>query len=143
MDKTISRKALVYCVDRNRLLVFRHVDRSWEEVGVQIPAGTIRPDEAPEQAALRELCEETGRDTFAVQEFIGTTQYDMSPYRREIQERHFFRAHPTAPLPERWFSREEHDGQRAPTRFECFWIPLAAGHVLQAGQSAMLWRLAP
>jgi 8-oxo-dGTP pyrophosphatase MutT (NUDIX family) len=142
VDKPITQKALVYCVDAGKLLVFRHVDRAWEEAGVQVPAGTIRTGEIPEHAAARELCEETGRDTFEIEGSLGTARFDMSPYRSEIQERHFFRARPTARLPERWFSHENHDGERAPIRFECFWIPLAHGHVLQAGQSAMLWKLA-
>lgn len=43
--------------------------------------------------------------------------------------------------PERWLSQEDHDGEQEPTRLECRWIPLAAAHVLQAGQSAMLGRL--
>ena len=32
-------------------------------------------------------------------------------------------------------------GELEPIRFECFWIPLAAGHVLQSGQGALLGRL--
>jgi 8-oxo-dGTP pyrophosphatase MutT (NUDIX family) len=37
------------------LLLIRH-----PFAGVQIPAGTVEPDESPEQAALREISEETG-----------------------------------------------------------------------------------
>jgi hypothetical protein len=44
-------------------------------------------------------------------------------------------------LPERWPSLENHDGTAAPTRLECFWIPIAAAHVLQAGQGALLGNL--
>ena len=73
---------------------------------------------------------------------IGIAEYDMTPYRAEIQERHFFLAKPTADLPERWRSQEDHDGAQDPTRFECLWIPLESGHVLQAGQGAMLYRVA-
>lgn len=35
----------------------------------------------------------------------------------------------------------EEDGEREPTRFECFWIPLEAAHVLQTGQGALVGRL--
>ncbi len=62
----------------------------------------------------------------------------MAPYRDEIQRRHFFLAKPTEKLPERWESQEKHDGKQPPTNFECFWIPLERGHILQAGQGAML-----
>ncbi|MEJ0075257.1 MAG: NUDIX domain-containing protein [Alphaproteobacteria bacterium] len=142
MTKVIKKKVLVYCVADGKLLVFRHVDFSWEEVGVQVPAGSIKEGETVEAAALRELREETGYDCFEVDEVIGTTWYDISPYRQELQERYFVRAHATAALPERWMSQEDHDGKQQPTRFECFWIPLEGAHVLQTGQSAMLWRLA-
>lgn len=121
--------------------MFRHLDVPWEEVGLQVPSGTIRDGESPEQAALREPCEETGRDTFAIESFLGTAEYDITPYRAEVQHRHFYRARPTTLLPDRWQSAEAHDGTRTPTRLECFWISLRSAHVLQAGQGALLWRL--
>jgi 8-oxo-dGTP pyrophosphatase MutT (NUDIX family) len=92
MEKSIRRKALVSCVHEGRLLVFRHVDRSPEEVGVQVPAGTVRPDETPRRAAERELVEETGKDSFVVERFLGRVYFDASPYRPEVHERYFFAA---------------------------------------------------
>lgn len=139
--KIMAKKAVVYCVEEGRLLVFRHVGWPWEEVGVQVPAGSVRGDETPEQAALRELCEETGRDCFAITEFLGLGRYDITPYRHELQERSFFRARPTASVPKRWLGGEAHDGEVTAEPFEFFWIPLAQAHVLQAGQGAMIWRV--
>ncbi len=66
MDKVVKRKVLVYCVHEERLLVFRHVDYSWEHVGVQVPAGSVHTNETLEGAALRELREETGYDLFKI-----------------------------------------------------------------------------
>ena len=123
------------------MLVFRHTDFSFEEVGIQVPAGTIREHESPEDAALRELQEETGQDNFEIVRKLGTAMYDMTPYRDEIQNRHFFLAQSTASLPDRWQSTEEHDGKQSPTNLECFWIPLESGHILQAGQGALLYTL--
>ncbi|MFF3677585.1 NUDIX domain-containing protein [Streptomyces sp. NPDC002120] len=40
--------------------MLRHTDYSHEEVGIQVPAGSIRPGKTPEAAALREAREETG-----------------------------------------------------------------------------------
>lgn len=48
------------------LLVFRH-----PTAGVQLPAGTIEPGETPEQAVLRELCEETGIDQAEIVRRLG------------------------------------------------------------------------
>lgn len=138
MGKVTVRKAVIYVVRDGHLLVFRHLDYPMEEVSIQVPAGTIRPDESPEEAALRELKEETGRSDFTIVRFLGTATYDVSPYRDEIHERHFFLAEPTVELPERWTGQERHDELVPPTEFEFFWIPLRHGHVLQSGQGALL-----
>ncbi|MFI8103484.1 NUDIX domain-containing protein [Streptomyces sp. NPDC086023] len=137
-EKTTKAKALCYIVRDGRLLVHRHTDFPWEEVGVQVPAGSIREGETPEAAALREAREETGLTDFKVVRKLGVTSYDMGPYRAEIQERHVFLLELTEPTPARWPSQEDHDGHGEPTRFECFWIPLETAHVLQSGQGALL-----
>lgn len=134
-------KALAYIVHGPRLLVFRHVGEPPEEVGLQVPGGTVRPAETPADAALREAREETGLSGLELVGKVGETRYDLAPYRPEVQIRHVFHLRPTGPVPDRWESWEMHDGTAPPTRFECFWIPLAAGHVLQSGQGALLGRL--
>ncbi|WP_328928478.1 NUDIX domain-containing protein [Streptomyces sp. NBC_00190] len=140
-EKVTKEKVLVYVVRDGRLLVFRHTDYSYEEVGIQVPAGSIRPGETPEAAALREAREETGLSDFKIVRKLGETEYDISPYRFEIQHRHVFYLELTEPTPERWMSQEDHDGEQEPTHFECFWMPLEAAHILQSGQGALLGRL--
>ena len=140
-ERVIKEKVLCYVVRGDRLLVFRHRDHSYEEVGIQVPAGTIDGGETPEEAALREAREETGLDGFIVVRKLGVTEYDITPYRYEIQRRHVFQLELLGPAPERWVSQETHDGEQAPTIFECFWISLRAAHVLQSGQGALLGRL--
>jgi 8-oxo-dGTP pyrophosphatase MutT (NUDIX family) len=140
-EKVFKDKVLVYVVRAGRLLVFRHTEYSYEEVGIQVPAGSVRVGESPEEAALREAREETGLATFTILSKLGETEYDMSPYRFEIQRRHVFHLELHEDTPERWASQEDHDGVATPTRFECFWIPLEAGHILQSGQGALLGRL--
>jgi 8-oxo-dGTP pyrophosphatase MutT (NUDIX family) len=142
MDKQTVQKALAYVVHDGKLLAFRHVDYSYEEVGLQAPGGTIEQGETPEVAVLRELKEETGYDCFDIVKKLGVTTYDITPHRYEIQERHIFLVQPTAPLPERWMSYETHDDGRPPTTFENFWLPIAKGQILQSGQGALVWTLA-
>jgi 8-oxo-dGTP pyrophosphatase MutT (NUDIX family) len=140
-EKVVKDKVLVYVVRDGRLLVFRHTDYSYEEVGIQIPAGSIRAGESLEDAALREASEETGLTQFKIVKKLGEVDYDISPYRFEIQHRHVFHLALLEEAPERWASQEDHDGKGEPTHFECFWIPLEAAHILQSGQGALLGRL--
>ncbi|WP_429428921.1 NUDIX hydrolase [Nocardia sp. GAS34] len=140
-EKVRKEKVLVYVVRDGKLLVFRHTEYSWEEVGIQVPAGSIRPGETPENAALREAREETGLSEFTIVRKLGEAEYDISPYRFEIQHRHFFELELGQDAPDRWGSQEDHDGHGEPTKFECFWIPLEAAHILQSGQGALLGRL--
>ncbi len=135
----MTQKVVCYIVRDGRLLVFVHVDEPWQESGLQVPAGTIRPGESPEEAAIREAAEETGLRRLRVVRKLGETTYDMTPYRQEIQLRHVFRLTTDEETPKRWLSVEDDpsDGS-GPKRFECSWIPLAQGHVLAGGQGALL-----
>lgn len=140
--KVTVGKVVCYVVDRGRLLVFLHRDHP--EAGLQVPAGTIRRDEIPEDAALREAGEETGLAGLVVVRFLGRVSYDISPIREEIQDRHVFQLAITEPAPERWTHHELHDGLQPPTAFCFFWLPL--GHpeldALVVGQGVMLDKIA-
>ena len=137
--KARREKVVCYVVVDGRLLVFRHVDHSPEEVGIQVPAGGIEPGEDPAAAAVREAREETGLEGFRLVGKLGTAEYDVAPYRNEIHQRHFFELTVDGDVPERWDSAETSYGE--PIRFECFWIPIAQGHILQGGQGALLGRI--
>jgi len=140
-EKVIKDKVLCYVVRDGRLLVFRHIDYTYEEVGIQVPAGSVRAGETLEDAALREVREETGLKDFTIVRKLGETEYDITPYRYELQRRHVFELALHEPTEARWFSQEDHDGEQPPTRFECFWVPLEAAHILQSGQGALLGHL--
>jgi 8-oxo-dGTP pyrophosphatase MutT (NUDIX family) len=62
-----------------QLLVFRHPD-----AGIQLPAGTVEPDESFEAAVLREACEETGLCDFTLVGLIGTLETDYSGTTRRV-----------------------------------------------------------
>lgn len=142
MESRVKHKALCYVVRHCRLLVFRHLGQPWDESGLQVPAGTIKRAEDPEAAALREAREETGLSALHVVRKLGEADYDMSPHRREIHHRHFFELSVGTTPPERWTSQEDDpDDGSGPKAFECYWIPLRQGHVLSAGQGALLGQL--
>lgn len=138
----VRQKVLCYVVRDERLLVFRHLDHPWDQSGLQVPAGSLKPHETPAEAALREASEETGLTTLRLIRRVGETQYDMRPYRPEIHHRHVFLLEAKQETPNRWVSREDDaDDGSEPMRLECYWIPLAQAHVLAAGQGALIGHL--
>jgi 8-oxo-dGTP pyrophosphatase MutT (NUDIX family) len=141
MDRPL--KVVAYIVREDRLLVFAHADdASPFDSGLQVPAGSVRPGELPEDAVLREAHEETGLDGLRIERFLGVAEFDVRPYADAVHVRHFFQLSVDAQqLPERWTGWELGDGEGAPIRFELFWIPLKQGHAVAAGQSALLGRI--
>jgi 8-oxo-dGTP pyrophosphatase MutT (NUDIX family) len=132
-------KVVCYVLHDGHLLVFTHDAHPLEVTGVQVPAGSVEPGESPEQAAVRELSEETGRLGQVVRK-IGTLNYDLRPVRNEIAIRHFFQLRmPTADIHERWSAGESDtsDGNEL-IAWTCWWLPLEDAHVLAAGFGALI-----
>jgi 8-oxo-dGTP pyrophosphatase MutT (NUDIX family) len=126
----IRRKAFAYITREGtatagtELLIFAHAD--FPEAGLQVPAGTMEPDERPEDAVMREAQEETGLAGLALVGPIGRATYDLRPYGwDEGHDRWFFHLRCDERTPDRWQAIEEHaaDGS-GPLRFDCFWVPL-------------------
>ena len=142
---SLKRKAFAYVthlhpVHGHRLLVFSHPNAP--EAGIQVPAGTIRPDESPEAAALREAQEETGLTDLALVGFLGEQAFDLSPFgRAELHQRYFFHLRCPGDPPEVWRNEEpdpETGGDVKPL-FELFWARLPDGVPdLIAGHGVML-----
>jgi 8-oxo-dGTP diphosphatase len=137
------RKVVAYIVRAGMLLVFVHPDDdSFDESGVQVPAGTVRDGETPDLAVLREAHEETGLTGLRIRRYLGAGEYDMRPYADEVHVRHYYHLDiDAAEVPARWFTYERGDGDDEPIRFELYWLPLARAHVVAAGQAAMVGRL--
>ncbi|MHA7284438.1 NUDIX hydrolase [Arthrobacter sp. TMS2-4] len=133
------RKVVCYVVQEEHLLVFTHDAVPMTDAGVQVPAGSIEPGETPEEAAVRELFEETGRRGHLVRG-IGTQHYDVRPSRDEIAVRHYFHlSMEDADVTERWTAGEtdpSHGG--ASVTWTCWWMPLVNAHVLAAGFGGLL-----
>ena len=143
-ERRLVRKAIGYVVHEERLLVFTHDDVPLEVTGVQVPAGTIKPGEAPEFAVVREVLEETGIAVRVVGD-LGVEKYDVWPSKPEVHERHFFQLAPVQDdTPERWSAGEgDPSGGGDVQRWTCYWIPLARAHVLCAGFGARLGEVVP
>lgn len=136
-----AQKVICYVVKDGRLLVFRHLDHSLEETGLQVPAGTVEKGEDPGTSAVREVQEETGVDA-AVVRHLGIDTYDYSPMCFVQATRHFFLMTAEHELPDHWESLEDHPtGGGESIRYECFWIPLEQGHALAGGQSNLIGRI--
>ena len=141
--KPMKDKVFAYITHGYRLLVFRHP--AVPEAGIQVRAGTIKVDESPEAAVLREAFEETGMADLTLAGLLGEQTRDMADFGRdEIHHRRFYHLRCTGSPPETW-RHEEADpsaGESGPILFEFFWAPLPEGvPPLIADHGKMLPRL--
>jgi 8-oxo-dGTP pyrophosphatase MutT (NUDIX family) len=124
--------------EADRLLVFEHPD--FPSAGVQVPAGTIERDEKPLTAALRELCEETGKQSFEITRILARKRlHEIRHGREELHDRWFFQASPTQKLPEEWVF-----GDSTPTgwiRFHFYWISRSTAESSLTPDHAEVYRL--
>jgi 8-oxo-dGTP pyrophosphatase MutT (NUDIX family) len=127
-------KVLVYVTRHDdELLVIEHVD---DDAGVQVPGGTVEPDEPLTEAAVRELREEVGIEAERV-DLLGATDRPH-PHRPVVHERHFFHTVVDEPR-DRWRHVVEGGGEDDGLTFECYWLPVAeAQSVLGRDQEAYL-----
>lgn len=96
-----------------RILLFRH-----PLAGVQLVKGTIAQGEAPREAALRELVEESGIDTATISDDLGC--WDAG-HRDQIWSFHLCEVGEV--LPEQWSHQTTDDHGHL---FAFFWAPLDA-----------------
>lgn len=132
-------KAVCYVVHNGHILVFTHLDVPLTVTGVQIPAGSIKDCESADQAAVRELFEETGRRGHVVRK-VGVQHYDLRPMRDEVAVRHYFQMTlPHADVTERWAAGEPDPATGgSAVAWDCWWLPIEQAHVLVAGFGGLL-----
>lgn len=133
------RKVLAYVVRDGHLLVFRHRDHP--DAGLQVPAGTLEPGETPDQGAIRETEEETGRTGFTLVRKLGVTEHEFRETfdgrdRHELHERHVFLLAPPPGLPGRWSHVAEVGS--GDFWFEFFWLPFGPALRLAGDQHVLL-----
>jgi ADP-ribose pyrophosphatase YjhB (NUDIX family) len=117
------------------LLVFEHV--GLPEAGVQVPAGTVEPDEAIETALHRELAEESGLTGLTVIAALGSFPDRVWNVRRHV---YHLAAPPDAP--DSWEHTVHGDGEDAGFRFRYSWRLVTGIDELAGAQHQWLDRLA-
>ena len=121
----IVHKVFAYITNGHRLLVFRHTD--FPEAGIQVPAGTVKPNERLEIAVLREAYEETGLQGLTIRRYLGDQIRNMEDVGKdEIHHRHFYHLVCDGNPPSQWRHDESDpsDGGADPIHFEFFWAAI-------------------
>lgn len=119
---------VIACITRVRggetqLLVFEHVDHP--DAGVQVPKGTVEPGETLENAARREVREESGLTEIDGLEYLGrTTQVAFGVE----EEWNYFALHADGNCADRegWTYRVQGSGEDEGMLFRYYWVPLTA-----------------
>ena len=115
-------KVVAYITRDDHLLVFRHVDSG---AGIQVPAGTLEPGEAPDDGVLREAREETDLESLTIRRFLGCRDYDMSPYGiAELHRRYHYHLECEGDAPSTWRHFETGGGTSEGIEFELYWVRL-------------------
>lgn len=117
---SIRQKVYAYITHQGRLLIFSHTQ--FPEAGIQVPGGTVEPDEALETAVLREAVEETGLKHLELVSYLGMNEWAV-PERNEYQHRHFYHLRCAETPPETWRHHEINASDGSPAiEFEFFWV---------------------
>ena len=133
----MKQKVLIYVVRAGEawpeVLVFEH--RDFPDAGLQVPAGTVEPGEAPEAAVYREVAEESGL-TRAQVRLVRKLAEAVEP--EWDQNRHAFLFTPVVNLPQRWSHRVAGAGEDQGMVFDYDWLPVSDAARLAGGQGRFL-----
>lgn len=132
----IRQRVLAYITRNKRgitqLLVFEHAD--FPDAGIQVPAGGVETGEALEEAAVREVQEETGIENARIVRKLTEEKNEAGN-----ANNHVFHLIAPADLANTWnwltndYHSEEHRARGERLVFRLFWIDIAQGADLLAG----------
>jgi 8-oxo-dGTP pyrophosphatase MutT (NUDIX family) len=137
-----ATKVVLYVTHQGRVLVFSEPD--YPHIKLQVPGGTVEDGEPVEEAARRELLEETGLSDIATMTLLGVRDYTFTVRGTACRhERHHFHLTLAAASQERWQHWEQNSSLGlGPIRFELFWLPIdVAARELGYGFQLMLPQL--
>ena len=134
------QKVLAYIIRSSaagqEVLVFHHRDHP--EAGLQVPGGTVEPDEPLEVAVRREVAEESGLSDLVLIGQIAKAPFHAA-WRDEWQERHVFHLEAPADLPDSWTHVVQAQGEDQGLVFVYEWMPVdEAASKLRWGQGQWL-----
>lgn len=99
-----------------QVLVFRH---SILEAGIQIPKGTVKPQESTDHAVIREMQEETGLKHFKVEKLLAEDFWENND--GLIHNRFFYKIQ-VCETPDEWDYAPTGGGEETGLMFHYFWI---------------------
>ena len=137
----LRHRVFTYITRADQLLILEYVDGSYLQP--QIPGGTVKSDESPEQAALREAEEETGLTALQLVKYLGSFERDLTDIGRdETIVAWFFHLQTHEMTPETWrhFECDSSEGF-GPIEFALSWAPLSNLPKLGGIDEAMLAEL--
>lgn len=103
-----------------QVLVFDHPNVP--EVNPQVPAGSLKNNEKPEDGVLREIFEESGLKFNKVDSYLGQFEH-FADYKNEIHNRHVYTIMSSG-LPDSWpHNVKSHDEDNGEI-FEYYWLPI-------------------
>jgi 8-oxo-dGTP diphosphatase len=103
---------------RTELLVFTH--REYPEVGIQVPAGRLEPEEGLEEGLRREIEEEAGLTNIRVIRLLP----EFEDHYRSRYENHGFLVHLEEDVPDEWDHVVAGSGDDAGLTFQYRWVPI-------------------
>ena len=105
--------------------------------GLSVPGGAVEPGERLEDAAVREVAEETGLAVEIVRK-LGVAREPGSFEPDFVHESHYFQAIAAAGAPDSWEHVVTGGGRESGTRVRCRFVPLDPHLALLGGRGVYL-----